>query len=587
MIDRKTMLIHTTKASQELRLDLTSVEKKKNKSESESEKVEDKETEKAEPKPASEEHKGPAASPRIGSVKEAMARSKRSIGSFLQSRPVFSSHPTLPIGKVESGPTRMRSASHVVTLRPSSPRENESIAFVNQLLDGLAEDDEAQVDLEGLQAEVRKFLTPAVRNGLEPLCGHTHQLSFIAVHSIQSDEAKLRVIDALLGSLPQANRATMLRLLSFLDRTAVRMGQASLRAAAEDKLQLEEAERQRQRAQQAKHQPKPTKLQADRKRDMYRVLKKRRPTVDHGHDAHHLFASPSSSSSSSADEFLLSEMTLTSPSTSFSSLSSSLSSTCSCASVASLDGEGHQAGLTDSNGCGALVCYSARIERELAEERERIQHQRKADEMKRKIDAMSHMLTTDTANAGLVELDDDKKKTEEEEAGNEEKENIEAHVMAEREAEAVVQFREKLARVFGRVIVACDRLPHVTLPSVAHHGPVDDQAAVVSVSTFLIEHCEQWLRGDKLAEKKEKKDEEKKVSEDDDDESRDNGEAVRMKLKMREMEERRARKLAMVALARQKKEERMDEIRKRNEEAEAKTCEDPHRGRARSQTTVA
>jgi hypothetical protein len=32
-------------------------------------------------------------------VKEAMARSKRSIGSFLQSRPVFSSHPTLPIGK--------------------------------------------------------------------------------------------------------------------------------------------------------------------------------------------------------------------------------------------------------------------------------------------------------------------------------------------------------------------------------------------------------------------------------------------------------------------------------------------------------
>jgi len=62
-----------------------------------------------------------------------------------------------------------------------------------------------------------------------------------------------------------------------------------------------------------------------------------------------------------------------------------------------------------------------------------------------------------------------------------------------------VQFREKLARVFGRVIVACDRLPHVTLPSVAH-GSVDDQAAVVSVSAFLIEHSEQWLQGDKLVE---------------------------------------------------------------------------------------
>jgi hypothetical protein len=221
MIDRKSMLIHTTKSSRELRLDLKSVEKKK-KSESGSEKVGDKEkAEKAEPNPASEEHKAPAASPRIGSVKEAMARSKKSIGAFLQSRPVFSSHPNLPISKgtshpptpplcqslgliscvvwcamcaVESSPTRMRSASHVVTLKPRSPRENASIAFVNQLLDGLAEDEEAQVDLEGLQAEVRKFLTPAVRNGLEPLCGHTHQLSFIAVHSTRLYSHCLKVV---------------------------------------------------------------------------------------------------------------------------------------------------------------------------------------------------------------------------------------------------------------------------------------------------------------------------------------------------------------------------------------------------------
>jgi hypothetical protein len=33
----------------------------------------------------------------------------------------------------------MRSASHVVRLRPiADPKENESIAFINQLLDGLA-----------------------------------------------------------------------------------------------------------------------------------------------------------------------------------------------------------------------------------------------------------------------------------------------------------------------------------------------------------------------------------------------------------------------------------------------------------------
>lgn len=96
MIDRKSMLIHTAKSSRELRLDLKSLEKKK-KSESDSEKLEDKE--KAEPNPAGEEHKAPAASPRIGSVKGAMARSKKSIGSFLQSRPVFSSHPNLPISK--------------------------------------------------------------------------------------------------------------------------------------------------------------------------------------------------------------------------------------------------------------------------------------------------------------------------------------------------------------------------------------------------------------------------------------------------------------------------------------------------------
>ncbi len=102
MIDRKSMLIHTTKSSRELRLDLKSLEKKK-KSESESEKVAD-EAEKAEPNPASEDHKAPAASPRIGSVKEAMARSKKSIGAFLQSRPVFSSHPNLPISKGTSHP---------------------------------------------------------------------------------------------------------------------------------------------------------------------------------------------------------------------------------------------------------------------------------------------------------------------------------------------------------------------------------------------------------------------------------------------------------------------------------------------------
>jgi hypothetical protein len=46
-----------------------------------------------------------------------------------------------------------------------------------------SEEDEAQISVESLQAEVNKFLTPAARNGLEPLCGHSHQLSFIAVNS--------------------------------------------------------------------------------------------------------------------------------------------------------------------------------------------------------------------------------------------------------------------------------------------------------------------------------------------------------------------------------------------------------------------
>lgn len=112
---------------------------------------------------------------------------------------------------VESSPTRMRSASHVVTLRPRSPRENESIAFVNQLLDGLAEDEEAQVDLEGLQAEVRKFLTPAVRNGLEPLCGHNHQLSFIAVHSTRLSVPEGGDDDGLTCILPQQTFRAMRR----------------------------------------------------------------------------------------------------------------------------------------------------------------------------------------------------------------------------------------------------------------------------------------------------------------------------------------------------------------------------------------
>ena len=61
-----------------------------------------------------------------------------------------------------------------------------------------------QMDLvNSLQAEVRKFLTPAVRNGLEPLCGHTHQLSFIAVHSTRLSLPEGGGDDGLTCILPQ------------------------------------------------------------------------------------------------------------------------------------------------------------------------------------------------------------------------------------------------------------------------------------------------------------------------------------------------------------------------------------------------
>jgi hypothetical protein len=39
------------------------------------------------------------------------------------------------------------------------------------------------VDLDVLQAEVKKFLSPSFHSDLEPLCGHPHQLSFLAVNS--------------------------------------------------------------------------------------------------------------------------------------------------------------------------------------------------------------------------------------------------------------------------------------------------------------------------------------------------------------------------------------------------------------------
>jgi hypothetical protein len=175
MIDRKTMLIPTKTNVDGLRLTLKQqtddVEKP---ALEEREQKLDETTPREDNKELKQNKETMASSPiqKMGSVKEAMARSKRSIGSFIQSRPIFSSHPSLPIGtpksthcslprplvllfvrcgigradavvvmsrNVAAETTRMRSASHVVRLRPiADPKENESIAFINQLLDGLA-----------------------------------------------------------------------------------------------------------------------------------------------------------------------------------------------------------------------------------------------------------------------------------------------------------------------------------------------------------------------------------------------------------------------------------------------------------------
>jgi hypothetical protein len=250
------------------------------------------------------------------------------------------------------------------------------------------------------------------------------------------------------------------------------------------------------------------------------------------------------------------------------------------------------------------MCYSAMIERELAEERERI-HQRKIHHLKSKaseaIVAMQHANTN--ANITNTDIPDNVAMEEETETDahvkmkiidaeaddhdDEEKENLEAHAMTQRAAEAATEeLREKLALAFGRVIVACDRLPHVLAPM----GVTDQAAAVTNVSAFLIAHSGKWLRQGQT--------EPMRVKETREAEDVDEIDSARRKLKAEEekaemerrMEERRARKMAMVALARQKKETRVEEIRKQqqqkksNDELDAKAYEDP---RGQSELTVA
>jgi hypothetical protein len=246
------------------------------------------------------------------------------------------------------------------------------------------------------------------------------------------------------------------------------------------------------------------------------------------------------------------------------------------------------------------MCYSAMIERELAEERERI-HQRKIHHLKSKaseaIVSMQHANSnTDTDIPDNVAVEEETETdahvkvidAEADDHDDEEKENLEAHAMTQRAA-ATEELREKLALAFGRVIVACDRLPHVLAPM----GVSEKAAAVTNVSAFLIAHSGKWLRQGQTEPMVRVK--ETREAEDVDviDSARRKMKAEEEKAEMeRRMEERRARKMAMVALARQKKETRVEEIRKQqqqqqkksNDELDAKAYEDP---RGQSELTVA